>query len=635
MRFRLAGIALIAIGALAPVAPAQAASTTYSCPVTLGTSANLYISLGTVNVGSCKLAAGIESSVVTALDTPDGCKVWSAPGPGQPPDTVLTVGTRLPPGDDLWGRCSVGGLSVGITLDPQPAPVTASILRIDPFVTTAADGTVLRGHVYIPTGTGRHATVLEMSPYWNTTYGLSDNQAQQINGQNTMKLWLRPFLEAGFAVALVNIRGTGLSDGCMQWGTRVDWDDAKTVVNAVAALPGSNGKVGMFGLSWDAWTQFMALADKPPAALKAVVPASPVIDYYRLVTRNGARPYADPATSNLWTAGTAGAAYGIVDAFIYGPFIPVTSANHLACPRYLEDEQAHAQLARDGEKTAYFQARDLRPHVVGTKIPVLAANGFISPEDCCITQYDDLWDSLKGDRRYMFGQWDHVLPTDSRFLSMAVDWFDHYLRGGKKKVATNVVDYQDDTGAWHTANHWPPPASQTGLFLSDAGTLVPIAAAAHPTPVTFQTTPTSYIGFCNTPDWARYVSGPVAQDTLVAGSFSAKVTLTSDKPEGNLAVTVYEVSGDGTCGQSQKEISRALTTLRQWSNPGYGRDFPLGTPTTVTIKSLPFARVIHAGSHLAVTVGGSSEDLLLGTDYPQLTVSGGSVTMPVVSGGLN
>jgi hypothetical protein len=128
------------------------------------------------------------------------------------------------------------------------------------------------------------------------------------------------------------------------------------------------------------------------------------------------------------------------------------------------------------------------------------------------------------------------------------------------------------------------------------------------------------------------MSEPIAKDSLLAGSFSADLTLTSDRAEGNLVVTVYEVKGDGTCGQTHTEVSRALTTLRHWADPGHGRDFPIGVPTHVTLESLPFARQVHAGNRLVVTVGGSSPDILHGTDYPQLTVADGSVRVPVVSG---
>ncbi|MGH3938808.1 MAG: CocE/NonD family hydrolase [Pseudonocardiaceae bacterium] len=146
-------------------------------------------------------------------------------------------------------------------VDAQAAPV----MQVVPFETRAADGTALRGDVYLPEAGAPVGTVLQLSPYWNTLNGPSELQADSPE--------VRPFVEAGFAVALVNLRGTGESDGCFQWGSRLDWSDASTVVTALAAQPWSNGNVGMYGTSYVGWTQFMAMVDPPPS-LKAAVPIS-------------------------------------------------------------------------------------------------------------------------------------------------------------------------------------------------------------------------------------------------------------------------------------------------------------------------------------------------------------------------
>jgi predicted acyl esterase len=52
------------------------------------------------------------------------------------------------------------------------------------------------------------------------------------------------------------------------------------------------------------------------------------------------------------------------------------------------------------------------------------------------------------------------------FIRLAIGWFDHYLRAGPQVTAPGIVEYQDDTGAWHTAPSWPPPAESVPLYLS-------------------------------------------------------------------------------------------------------------------------------------------------------------------------
>lgn len=138
------------------------------------------------------------------------------------------------------------------------APARAQA-QVTQFETRASDGTALRGDVHLRRSGKPLATVLQLSPYWNTIQGPGELQA----GNEAVK----PFLDAGFAVALVNLRGTGESDGCFQWGSRTDWSDASQIVQALAAAPWSNGKVGMYGTSYEGWSQYMAMA-QPPRALK-------------------------------------------------------------------------------------------------------------------------------------------------------------------------------------------------------------------------------------------------------------------------------------------------------------------------------------------------------------------------------
>jgi uncharacterized protein len=120
------------------------------------------------------------------------------------------------------------------------------------------DGIVLRGDIYRPSTEGRWPVLLARLPY----------------GKNTPKFiaMLDPIAAArrGFVVVLQDTRGRFASEG--------DWDpltfeatDGYDTVRWAAALPHSNGSVGMFGTSYFAYTQWMAALAKPPE-LKAISP---------------------------------------------------------------------------------------------------------------------------------------------------------------------------------------------------------------------------------------------------------------------------------------------------------------------------------------------------------------------------
>ncbi|MCA1705606.1 MAG: CocE/NonD family hydrolase, partial [Actinobacteria bacterium] len=245
-------------------------------------------------------------------------------------------------------------LFTAATLVTGAVAQAVAAVRVVPFETRAADGTALRGHVYFPEADAPVATVLQLSPYWNTVKGPGELQADSDV--------VRPFVEAGFAVALVNLRGTGESDGCFQWGSRLDWSDASTVVEALAAQPWSNGNVGMYGTSYEGWTQYMAMADPPPS-LKAAVPISGVIDVWSLLTRQGAPISVGPVASTEFGAATS--FVGLEPAVL----------NHVGCPEYVTHLHQGAGLLISGDRTPYYQERDLRPFLVNSPVPVLMTNG--------------------------------------------------------------------------------------------------------------------------------------------------------------------------------------------------------------------------------------------------------------------
>lgn len=525
------------------------------------------------------------------------------------------------------------------TLVTGTAAQVAASVRVVPFETQAADGTALRGDVYLPEAGGPVATVLQLSPYWNTVKGPGELQADSHA--------VRPFVEAGFAVALVNLRGTGGSAGCFQWGSRLDWSDASTVVEALAAQPWSNGNVGMYGTSYEGWTQYMAMADPPPS-LKAAVPISGVIDVWSLLTRQGAPISIGPVAST---------AFGAATSFL-GPEPAVL--DHAGCPEYDTHLREGKELITTGDRTSYYEERDLRPFIADSAVPVLMANGLRYVDEGHTLQFEDLWALLRKDRtRFMLGQWGHG-GVRSDFTRLAIGWFDHYLRAGPQATAPGIVEYQDDTGAWHTAPSWPPPAEPVPLYLSGQE-LIATRSGVTPSQRSFQsldldapaalTSATTAVedqgrrgpGLACGPQQLMYVSPPLAQEIRVAGNFSADLTVSSNLPGGNLVATLYHTSGRGYCAElllsGAQDSGRIQLDLRHWQQLGTSQPFPTGTPTRVTAESLPLATTIPAGDRLVLAIGATAAEILPDPHKPRITVATGdqlpgSLSLPVVTGKL-
>lgn len=517
-----------------------------------------------------------------------------------------------------------------------------SVAEILPFVAATKDGTALRGHVYLPDGEGPFGVILNYSPYWNSIDGHSESQTKVVDGRTTMTDIFQPLLEAGFAVALVNLRGTGESEGCNPWlDPAADGSDAYDVIQSLAAEAWSNGNVGMVGISWHGYSQYAALVEKPPA-LKAVAPASAILDTWNLFTRHG------PSINTQFgpMATTYAAFYALTGVGVYGDM----PASRLTCPEHVEQLQAFNQLTVDGDKSAFFEGRDFHEIIADTEIPMLVTNGLTRFGEGHILQIDGLWDLLPEERRLLIGQWPHSYPDDDReaaYEEMLVAWFDHYLRGGPKLVETGVVEYQDDEEDWHASTEWPPPSTTTRLFLS-AGTLEAEKDDVRVSRSLFQS---SYVDprpdDCPQPTKVLYVSPPLAQDVLVAGNFRANVTVTSTEPNGNFGLFLWHENDLLPCEEGAadlqdlyalREVSRALSDLRHRGTLEQGLPFPIGSPSVMSMQSHPFASQLRAGERLILGVAGGAVELAPRPEQPTYAIETGTgdgwLDLPVVEGEL-
>ena len=121
------------------------------------------------------------------------------------------------------------------------------------------DGVVLRANVYRPAEGGPWPTLLTRTPYGKD---LSDDISILDPVQAARK---------GFMVAIQDTRGRFASDG--EWQPlRFEREDGFDSVEWAARLPGSNGRVGMYGESYCGNTQWMAAVEAPPS-LVAISPA--------------------------------------------------------------------------------------------------------------------------------------------------------------------------------------------------------------------------------------------------------------------------------------------------------------------------------------------------------------------------
>jgi uncharacterized protein len=363
---------------------------------------------------------------------------------------------------------------------------------------TMRDGTVLRADVYRPNTKDPSPVIL-----MRTQYGKSDAQA---GARYQPPDW---FASHCYLVAVQDVRGQGASGGTFSEFTH-DMDDGYDSVEWAAALPGSNGKVGMYGSSYVGATQWLAAVTSPPH-LVTIVPANTASDYYDGWTYEGGefrlafvQPWAissialtaaqnrnDQATVAQLTAATADPTRWM-DFRPFKDLPPLQPQNPAVAPWYFD-------WIRHWRRDDFWRQISIRDRYPSVKVPVLDIEGWYDAflaggiENFAGMAAHGATAEARDNQRLVIGPWDHVnwgrpasTPApllkdigpvgDSPINDLMLAWFDHFLKGEDNSLDNPVagkprVDYfVMGANVWKHATSWPLPQTDwTTLYLSGAG----------------------------------------------------------------------------------------------------------------------------------------------------------------------
>ncbi|QMV19467.1 CocE/NonD family hydrolase [Granulicella sp. 5B5] len=128
------------------------------------------------------------------------------------------------------------------------------------------DGTVLRSDHYYPPGGGKQPTLLMRQPYGR------DIASTVVYAH---PIW---FARRGYNVVIQDVRGRGGSEGEFYPFRNEGRDGAETIA-WLRMRPECNGRVGMYGFSYQGMTQLLAAAEQPEG-LECIAPAMTACDLY-------------------------------------------------------------------------------------------------------------------------------------------------------------------------------------------------------------------------------------------------------------------------------------------------------------------------------------------------------------------
>ncbi|UGT45069.1 CocE/NonD family hydrolase [Nocardia yamanashiensis] len=398
---------------------------------------------------------------------------------------------------------------------------------------TAPDGTRLHADVLRPKGLAddqRTPVIMTVSPYRAHLAYLTDPRVK--GGPSTDNLEAQTFLDAGYTYVIVDLRGFGGSNGCPDFGGPGERSDVKTAVEWAAGQSWSTGKVGLFGVSYEAWTGLMGLTEQP-AGLAAVGAFEPVVDPYsylymqgvawkfsgKPVTESGVRPGDLAGLEHLLIASTPA---HWEDSAEYQ--LNATTIDSACYAQYFANTTNH-----DGG-TEFWQDRDLVRRLRGNTIPLFLGQGF-TDYNTKADRVFQLWNGLgPGEHHAWFGQWGHRTCHDkcgvTNFDGELLAFFDRHVAGKNVTVPGPRITVSQSDGRWRSETQWPPADSTM------------VTAELR----TGEYTDRGLFAGADRDLWS--ISQPLPTAQHLSGTATATLTL-DGSPQATVAVEVSDIAPDG------------------------------------------------------------------------------------------
>lgn len=491
---------------------------------------------------------------------------------------------------------------------PVQAGVRERYQKLEYFI-PMRDGVKLYTAVYVPKNKpGRHPMLIERTPYSAGPYG-PDEYVPGFGGS-------AKFQEAGYIFVYQDVRGRFMSEGAFeeirpQLAFRLkphDVDESTDAYDTVAYLvrnvPGNNGRVGFWGVSYPGYYAATAGIRAHPA-VKAISPQAPVAEWFLGddVHHNGAFFLHDNFDFYFWFGydkpGPAEEHPQIEpmpdrpDAYRF--FLEMGSAIE-ADRKYFKGRYPFwLDICNHPNMDDFWQARSLPAQMKEVRPAVLTVGGWFDAEDLygALAMYRHVEKQNPGAANWLvMGPWAHGQWGDSpanrlgpvRFGSadlgrryrdeIEFPFFDAYLRGDGKWSRPKAEMFETGTNVWRSFPAWPPKTVRPGsLYLHSNGRLAPAKPAPGETqfdryisdpsrpvpyaPGTIRERPSSYMVadqrfLSGRDDVLGYRTEPLAQPLTMAGPIDADLYVATTGADADFVVKVIDVHpADGPLPNAQ------------------------------------------------------------------------------------
>ncbi len=475
---------------------------------------------------------------------------------------------------------------------PKSQPVSAPTFTLREVMIPMRDGVHLQTAILTPVGQKGPLPIL----FRRTPYGVPDKPPAQMPSS------MKELAEDGYIFVIQNLRGRFKSEGVFNLSSWVDLNDPKATNETTDAydsiewllknVPNNNGKVGMYGVSYDGLTTALTLLHPHPALKAISEQASPVDQWmndddhrYGALRESYDFEYAvmEQADKNKNTYFDF-ETYDTYEWYLnLGPLSNINSKYLHGSIPYWNSTIDHPDYDDFWKKEAWVS------QLHASTVPNLNVAGFWDQEDpwgpwqifrhaegndpqhtnfmVAGPWFHGEWQAPKGESIGLIPFGGHETSREFR-EDIEAPFFRYYLHGIGEKPNWQARTFQSGSNTWHSYATWPPKETQSrNLYLHADGTLSltePANAAKSyreyvsdpENPVPYRQrpiTPTYPNGDWRTwevadqrfvdhrPDVLSFVSEPLDRDLTVTGPLAADLFASTSGTDSDFIVKLIDV----------------------------------------------------------------------------------------------
>ena len=368
-------------------------------------------------------------------------------------------------------------------------------------------------------------------------------------------------------------------------------DAYDTIEWLVKNVPNNNGKVGMFGISYPGFYTSMGMIDSHPA-LKAASPQAPISDWFigDDLHHNGAfflcqnfaffYQFAQLLEDPLRESAKP---FNFKTPDGYDFFLRMGPLGNSDSVLLKGGAPEWTEFLRHSTYDAFWQARNIRPHLKNIHCAVMTVGGWYDAEDLFGALETYRWAERQNPgiiNRLVMGPWSHGAwgrsegeklgeidfhsKTSEHYRDkIELPFFRHFLKGDTNYASAEAQVFETGTDRWRQFEAWPPKQAATRTFYLHAGGGLHsdqpnetsnafdefVSDPSKPVPFTMQVTtdyPRSYPledqrFAAERPDVLVYQTEPLEEDLAFAGPIKVSLHVSTTGTDADWVLKVIDV----------------------------------------------------------------------------------------------